>query len=125
MTQSNAFLHECVEAINRVAPVSYRRIFNGFGIYYEGVQFALVINDQLYFRADEFSRGLFLAKKMMAFMPSRIEALESHFFQLPHDVLSHPKELHHWMRISVEAAQNSLGFGSGVNLASQPVSKRA
>lgn len=109
MTQSNAFLHDCIEAISRVAPVTYRRIFHGFGIYYQGVQFALVINDQLYFRSDEFSRGLFLAKKMLAFMPSRIEALESHFFQLPHEVLNHPAELRHWMRIAVEAAQNNYG----------------
>lgn len=118
MTQSNAFLHECIEAISRVAPVTYRRIFHGFGIYYQGVQFALVINDQLYFRSDEFSRGLFLAKKMVAFMPSRIEALESHFFQLPHEVLTHPAELRHWMRISVEAAQNNYGFGGELPVSS-------
>ena len=110
MTVSNHFLLHAVESMSHVAPVSYRRIFNGFGIYHQGVQFAIVINDRLYFRADDYSRSLYIAKRMTAFLPSTIETGESNFFQLPDDVLSHPAELIFWMRIAVEAAQGSYSL---------------
>ena len=106
MTVSNHFLLHAVESMSHVAPVSYRRIFNGYGIYHQGVQFAIVINDRLYFRADDSSRGLYLAKRMTAFLPATLATGESNFFQLPDDVLTHPAELIFWMRIAVEAAQN-------------------
>lgn len=110
MTASNNFLLHAVESMSHVAPISYRRIFNGYGIYHHGVQFAIVINDRLYFRADESSRGLYLAKRMTAFLPSAVGVGESNFFQLPDDVLTHPAELIFWMRIAVEAAQGGYSL---------------
>lgn len=102
---SNNFLLHAVESMSRIAPISYRRIFNGYGIYHQGVQFAIIVHDRLYFRADESSRSLYLAKKMTAFLPSVIATSESNFFQLPDETLSQPAELILWMRIAVEAAQ--------------------
>jgi DNA transformation protein len=110
MTVSNHFLLHAVESMSHVAPVSFRRIFNGYGIYHHGVQFAIVINDRLYFRADDYSRSLYTAKHMTPFQPSSIGASESNFFQLPDDVLTHPAELIFWMRIAVEAAEGSYSL---------------
>jgi len=119
MTVSNHFLLHAVESMSHVAPVSFRRIFNGYGIYHHGVQFAIVINDRLYFRADDFSRTLYVAKQMTPFLPSTIENSESNFFQLPPDVLTHPAELIFWMRIAVEAAESGYSLEDdepGVNI---------
>ncbi len=110
MTVSNHFLLHAVESMSHVAPISFRRIFNGYGIYHNGVQFAIVINDRLYFRADESSRGLYLAKRMTAFLPAAISSGESNFFQLPEEVLTNPAELIFWMRIAVEAAQGGYSL---------------
>lgn len=110
MTVSNHFLLHAVESMSHVAPVSFRRIFNGYGIYHHGVQFAIVINDRLYFRADDYSRSLYIAKHMTPFLPSTIGNSESNFFQLPDDVLAHPPELIFWIRIAVEAAQGSYSL---------------
>jgi DNA transformation protein len=103
MTLSQTFLTQAVEAMSKVDVITYRRIFNGAGIYHHGVQFAILINDHLYFRADEASRFLFEQKSMQAFQPlcSRIE---SRFYQVPESILENPSELRYWMRISVEAA---------------------
>jgi DNA transformation protein and related proteins len=116
MTVSNHFILHAVESLSGVASISYRRIFNGYGIYHQGVQFAIVVNDHLYFRADDFSRDLYIAKKMSAFQPRTLEAVESSFFQLPDDVLNHPQELIYWMRIAVEAAQNAYLVGDEESL---------
>lgn len=105
MNLSPAYLDRVIANLSRVAEVSYRRIFNGVGIYHRGVQFALIINDKLYFRADDDSRPLFLQRGMQAFQPRVAVQVESCFFQLPEDVLNNPPELKHWMRIAVEAAK--------------------
>lgn len=121
MTVSNQFLLRAIGCMASVAAVSYRRIFNGYGIYHHGVQFAIVINDQLYFRADNFSRDLYLEKKMSAFQPSALINIEPSFFQLPEDVLNHPPELMHWMRIAVEAAQNAYAIDEDESLTEAPI----
>ena len=107
MTIINHFLLHAVGCMSEVAPISYRRIFNGYGIYHQGVQFAIIVHDRLYFRADEHSRDLYIAKRMSAFLPASISTDDSNFFQLPDEVLSQPAELIFWMRIAVEAAQGS------------------
>jgi len=121
MTVTNHFLLDAIESMSRVAPISYRRIFNGYGIYHQGVQFAIMINNHLYFRADDYSRGLYLAKRMDAFLPSTIESSESNFFQVPDDVLQHSEELHYWMRIAVEAAQTSYSLEEDESVKDIPV----
>jgi DNA transformation protein and related proteins len=105
MNLSPAYLDRIIARLSQVAEVSYRRIFNGVGLYYHGVQFAIVINDHLYFRADEYSRPLYQQKGMAAFQPRAAMNVDSCFFQLPNEVLDQPGELRHWLRIAVEAAQ--------------------
>jgi len=104
MPLHSTFITLALEAMTAVAPITYRRIFNGFGIYHLGVQFALILQDNLYFRANEDSRCLFEAQQMPAFQPRGADMVESFFFQLPQDVLQKPEELKYWMRIAVEAS---------------------
>ncbi len=105
MNLSHAYLDRIIARLSQVAEVSYRRIFNGVGLYYRGVQFAIIINDHLYLRADEYSRPLYQQKGMTAFQPRAAINVDSCFFQLPNEVLDQPGELRHWLRIAVEAAQ--------------------
>ena len=121
MTAINHFLLHAVESMSHVAPVSFRRIFNGYGIYHHGVQFAIVINDRLYFRADDYSRSLYTAKHMTPFLPATLGNSESNFFQLPDEVLSLPADLIFWMRIAVEAAQSSYSLEDDEPGADMPV----
>jgi DNA transformation protein and related proteins len=104
MSISQAYIEKVIAALKQVDHISYRRLFNGVGIYHRGVQFAFVVNDHLYFRADEYSRPLYQQKSMQAFQPLVASQVESSFYQLPDDVLQSPNELKHWMRIAVEAA---------------------
>jgi DNA transformation protein and related proteins len=108
MSGSNPFLLQAIASMSSVAPISYRRLFSGYGIYHQHVQFALIVRDHLYFRADEASRALYTAKRMTAFLPEA--ALESNFFQLPDEVLANSEELRYWMRIAVEAAQHTYSL---------------
>jgi DNA transformation protein and related proteins len=104
MPLNASFVKHALESMTAVVPISYRRIFNGVGIYHLGVQFAIILHEHIYFRASEESRCLFEARQMPAFQPRGADGVESFFFQLPLEVLSQPDELKYWMRIAVEAA---------------------
>lgn len=104
MQLNSPYVKNVLDALGAVADISFRRIFNGIGIYHRGVQFAIILHEQLYFRASEESRCLFEAKRMPAFQPRGADQVESFFFQLPDEILSKSEELKYWMRIAVEAA---------------------
>lgn len=106
MSYSLSFVERVIESLSHVDEVSYRRIFNGLGIYYRSTQFALLINDHLYFRADDDSRPLYRARGMQPFQP-HTASLASDFYQIPEALLNQPAELAHWMRIAVEASAYS------------------
>lgn len=105
MNLSHAYIERVIARLSQVAEVSYRRIFNGVGVYHQGAQFALMINERLYFRADDESRQLYIERGMAAFQPRAAVQVESGFFQLPDDVLNQPAELAHWARIAIDAAR--------------------
>jgi DNA transformation protein and related proteins len=53
MTASpNEFLSYVLEVMSHWAQVSSRKMFGGFGLYCEGLMFALIIEDELFFKAD-------------------------------------------------------------------------
>lgn len=117
MPLNSPFVKHALDALNAVAPVSFRRIFNGVGIYHKGVQFAIILQDQLFFRASEDSRCLFEAQKMPAFQPRGADLIESFFYQLPDELLDKPDELKYWMRIAVEAAHQGEFLDDETSLA--------
>lgn len=110
MAVSSHYVAHAVECMARVAPVSYRRIFHGVGVYHQGAQFAIIVNDHLYFRADDCSRPLYEQRSMTPFRPRAADMVESNFYQLPEEVLNNPAELIYWMRTAVEAAQNGYSL---------------
>mgnify|MGYP001627428879 CR=1 FL=1 len=103
MSLSNAYLDHVITHLSRVAEVAYRRIFNGAAVYHHGIQFALIVNDRLYFRADEYSRPLFQQQGMHSLQPRGV-SLQSDFYQLPDSLLAQANELRYWVRIAVEAS---------------------
>lgn len=107
MAVSAQYLALVLCSLAKVAPVSYRRIFHGVGLYHQGVQFAIIVHDCVYFRANEASRKLYEERAMGAFRPANARSTQSSFYQLPNDVLDNPSELRYWMRTAVEASEKN------------------
>lgn len=103
MAVSDHYLTGVLERLSQVAPVSYRRIFTGVGIYHRGVQFALLANDRLYFRVDDVSVQPYRDRGMPALQPEAALSSTNGYYQVPSEVLGQPNELLYWMRAAVEA----------------------
>ncbi len=103
MSYTPAYLERVRQALTGVDQVSDRPLFKGVGFYYHGTQFALLINDSLYFRTNPESRPLYQALAMPVFQPEHAQQ-PSDYCQLPDNLLDQPAELAYWMRIAIEAA---------------------
>lgn len=108
-------LNRVLHHLSQVAPVRYRRIFSGVGLYHEEYLFGVMTGHRLYFRVDDISRTPYIERCMPALHPPSAFSNSSHFYQLPDAVLESPGELRYWMRAAVEATQGSdQGVTAGV-----------
>jgi DNA transformation protein len=90
-------------------PVTIRRMFSGFGISADGINFALALRAGLYFRADEQTIPQFEAEGSTPFQyqtKARTVTVNS-YWQLPARLSDDPEELTGWARASLAAAQRA------------------
>jgi DNA transformation protein len=83
--------------------VERRRMFGGAGLYCEGVFFALLWRDRLYFKTAEAERAAYQTHGMTPFRPSARQTLSS-YWEVPLEVLEDDETLVEWARRAVAAA---------------------
>jgi len=90
-------------------PVSIRRMFSGFGISADGINFALALRGGLYLRADDQTIPRFEMEGSNPFQyqtRARIVTVNS-YWQLPERLYDDPQELTDWARAALAAAQRA------------------
>jgi DNA transformation protein and related proteins len=90
-------------------PVTIRRMFSGFGISADGVNFALALRGGLYLRADEATIPRFEAEGAKPFQyQTRTKTVTvGSYWQLPERLYDDPQELTEWARAALAAAQRA------------------
>ena len=90
-------------------PVTIRRMFSGFGISADGINFALALRAGLYFRADEETIPQFEAEGSKPFQyQTRAKTVTvNSYWQLPARLFEDPQELTGWARAALAAAQRA------------------
>ena len=84
--------------------ITHRAMFGGVGIYADGLFFALMHDDMLYFKSDETTIPDFEARGMGPFHPYDDERTMP-YHQVPGDLLEDPAELGGWMEKAVDVAR--------------------
>ncbi|UDL04100.1 TfoX/Sxy family protein [Marinobacter sp. CA1] len=93
------------EVFEPFGPIQARRMFGGYGIYHDGLMFALVSDDTLYLKADEDCRGHFDAAGLPAFeYPKNGRLVRMSYYLAPEEMLEDPEQAALWARRSYEAA---------------------
>jgi DNA transformation protein len=90
-------------------PVTIRRMFSGFGISADGVNFALSLRAGLFFRADEQTIPRFAAEgsKPFSYQTSTRSVTVASYWQLPARLFDDTEELSEWARAALAAAQRA------------------
>jgi DNA transformation protein and related proteins len=90
-------------------PVTIRRMFSGYGISADGINFALSLRAGLYFRADEETIPRFEAEgsKPFQYQTSTRSVTVNSYWQLPARLFDDSEELAQWARAALAAAQRA------------------
>lgn len=84
--------------------VRARRMFGGHGIYLDGLMFALIADEVLYFRADDRNRPSYEALGLQPFKPFDDKPMRMPYYPPPESAMDDTGELLAWARPAFEAA---------------------
>ncbi|PZV03391.1 MAG: Crp/Fnr family transcriptional regulator [Leptolyngbya sp.] len=103
---ARAFKTAMVSHLNQVAPVTARAMFGGYGLYCEGIMFALIAYETLYFKADVGNQAQFTEAGMGPFVYDRNgKTVAMSYYQLPPAVYDDLDLLHRWVEAAIAAAR--------------------
>ena len=90
-------------------PVTIRRMFSGYGISVDGVNFALSLRAGLFFRADDATIPRFEAEgsRPFSYQTSTRSVTVASYWQLPARLFDDTEELSGWARAALAAAQRA------------------
>ena len=125
MAVSKDYLQYVLEQLAALPRVTSRRMFGGIGVYSDGVFFALLDDDTLWFKVGDSNRGDYVARGMAPFRPFRDKPeFSMSYFEVPADALEDRDELAVWARKSVAAAVASAKPKSPRALSGKAAPKR-
>lgn len=106
MAFSKGYRDFVIEQLGRIAPVQSKNMFGGVGLYAEGLFFALIAEDRLYFKVDDTTRPDFEQLGREPFRPFGEDSAMG-YYELPADVLEDVEKLRVWMGKAVGVAANA------------------
>jgi len=104
-TTRNEFVNYVVELMAGWAIVSARRMFGGHGLYREGVMFALIVKDELFFKTDAENLARFERAGSHPFVyQSRDRTVQLSCWSAPPASLDSPAEMSDWCQSAYGSA---------------------
>jgi len=105
MPVSEGYREFVLDQLGRIAPVTWRPMFGGVGIYQQGVFFALLDDDTLFFTVDDTTRARYHAAGVGPFTYGSPPQVSTGYYQVPGELLEDTENLKSWMYEAVEVAR--------------------
>ena len=101
----NKFAEYVEELMAGWAAVSVHKMFGGYGLYREGLMFALISDNQLYLKTDAHNVMQFERAGSRPFVyESRTRTVQMSYWLAPDDCLESPAEMREWCHSAYAAA---------------------
>jgi|SRR5687768_1326823 len=115
MPKRSEFVEHVVETMRRFGPVDAKAMFGGWGLYHQGVFFALIAEDALYIKADDGNRADFDALGLEPFVYSMKDgqSLTMSYRAAPEEALESPDVMAEWARRGYAAGLRATGKKKG------------
>lgn len=106
------FVEYLREVFELFGPVTVRKMFGGYGIYHDGLMFALVADDVLYLKADADNRHYFEQEGLGPFVYDKGgKPVTMSYYQAPDDLMEDREVAATWAARSFEAALRGRSAG--------------
>jgi DNA transformation protein and related proteins len=109
MAPSADFLEFLQDQLRGLGHITMRRMFSGAGIYCDGVIFALLLRDVLYFKVDDANRPAYEAEGLEPFsypMRGKIVRMTA-YWRIPERLFDEPDEMLEWARAALAAGRRA------------------
>src|ERR1051325_7628800 len=103
MPVSQTYREFVLEQLGRVTPVTGKSMFGGVGIYAQGLFFALIADNRLYFKVDDATRPDFEQRVMEPFRPFG-EDTAMGYYEVPAEVVEDLNHLAPWTKKAIDVA---------------------
>jgi DNA transformation protein len=103
MAVSQSYREFVLEQLGRVTPVTGKSMFGGVGIYAQGLFFALIAENRLYFKVDDSTRPDFEQRGMEPFRPFGEDSAVS-YYEVPAEVVEDLNHLGPWTKKAIDVA---------------------
>lgn len=113
MAVSQGYVDYVLEQLEGLGDVSGRRMFGGYGIYCDGLFFALIADDVLYLKVDDTNRPDFEARGLQPFRPYPDKPDTMQYYPVDSEVLEDRERLHAWAGRSLDVARRAKAKRSG------------
>lgn len=99
------FVGYVLELLQPLGRCSARRMFGGYGLYGDGLMFALVFDGRLYLKVDDATKSEFVAAGCAPFVYHGQEnPIEMSYWTAPESALESSEDMTPWARLGLAAA---------------------
>jgi DNA transformation protein and related proteins len=104
-TPAPPFVTHCLELLGALGHTRSTRMFGGWGLYVDDLFVALILNEQLYLKANASTQAQFVAAGGAAFVFQKNgQAISTHFFTVPAEAMDSAALMLPWARLAQQAA---------------------
>ncbi len=108
MAVSAEFREFIKDQLESLGAVSVRPMFGGAGVYADGVMFALIAGETLYFKADDESKAAFEAEGMEPFTyAGKGKPVRMSYRRAPERLFEDSEEMERWAKAALATARRS------------------
>lgn len=108
MAGMDSYAEYVMELLEKVGPVQGRRMFGGWGFYFEGRMFALISQGQLFLKVDDITRPEFEAAGCKPFIyEGKGRHVQMAYWTPPSDASDDAYEMLPWARRAVDASRRA------------------
>lgn len=102
--EQSDYINFIVELFSEHGHITYRSMFGGWGLYYNSIIFAIIVDNEVYFKVDGSNMDQYISYNSRPFEYMKSDKLikVSSYMLLPEEILYSPETLGNWIRQSYE-----------------------
>ncbi len=105
----NGFAEYVLDVLSPLGNIKSRKMFGGVGFYKDGIFFALIADEILYFKVDDVTRSDYEAydSKPFSYEGKNKKTVVMSYWEVPVDILENQDKLAAWVHQAVKAAKRA------------------
>lgn len=117
MSNNDNFVEFVKTAIENFAQITSKKMFGGYGLYFENKIFAIIANNCLYFKVNSDTKEIFQKIPSYPFTyDGKGKIIEMSYFLISDDIIEDDSKLKYYFNLAVQASNSSKKFQKTKNI---------